>query len=322
MSRMLRFVSIGAAVQDVYLRGKIFEPNKEEDGSLSEEFALGTKNEVEAITFSTGGGATNASVTFARAGHHSSFMGRIGKDVAGRAVMDDLRSENINTTLVKTMQNTNTGYSTIFLSPDGERTILTYRGASQEYNLSSRDFFNVAPDWFYISSLSGDIDSLLKIVDYAKKHKIKIAINPGKKEITHKRFKKSLASFDILSLNKEEMQTLFGEDKKPDELLKEASKTTPIVLLTDGPKGSYATDGKKIFKAGMYKDVPVIDRLGAGDAFSSGFVCKVAGGSPIEEALVYASANSTHVVGQIGAKEGILHERTRLSHMEITSKDL
>lgn len=322
MNRIPKVLSIGAAVQDVFLRGRIFEAHRESDGDVVQEFELGTKNEVEAITISTGGGATNASVTFARQGLNSMYMGHIGKDVAGKVILEDLRTENIDTTLVKTDDKLHTGYSTILLAPNGERTILTYRGASSHYGFIEHDFLNVAPDWIYVSSLSDDIETLMTIVRYSKKHGIKLAVNPGTREIKDKRFLGLLDSFDILSLNKEEMGILFGADKDAEELMIVATKKVPVVLITDGPKGSTASDGQTIFKAGVYEDVPVIDRAGAGDAFTSGFVSAIIKERPIEEALVLASANSTSVVSKIGAKAGILHESHRLHAMEIKSHEL
>jgi sugar/nucleoside kinase (ribokinase family) len=72
----------------------------------------------------------------------------------------------------------------------------------------------------------------------------------------------------------------------------------------------------------MYEDVPVVDRLGAGDAFSSGFVAMIAKGEGIEQAITFASANSTSVVGVIGAKPGILYEDAKLHSMPIEITDI
>lgn len=320
MTDNIHIIAIGAAVQDVILRGRIFEPHRDEDGDKIEEFELGSKNEVDAITHSTGGGATNAAVTFARQGLRSYFMGRIGDDVAGKVVLDALRQDNVDTSLVSYSKELGTGFSTILLAPNGERTVMVYRGASSHYQLKETDFLNRMASWFYISSLSGDMKSLGMIVSYAKKHNIKIAINPGKEELKAKKeLKALLPSFDILSLNKEEMSSLFNGETTRD-LAIAAAKQVPIVLVTDGPKGSVACDGEKTYKAGMYEDVPVIDRLGAGDAFTSGFVAAIARGQSIEEALTLASANSTSVVTQIGTKAGILHKSARLHDMVITVK--
>jgi sugar/nucleoside kinase (ribokinase family) len=314
--KKVSIVSIGAAVQDVFLQGKIFTP-KRENGELVEEFKLGTKNEIEDVVFSTGGGATNASVTFARLGMQSLYMGRLGHDISGKAVLEELAKENVSTKLVWYSKDLGTGYSTLLLSPNGERTILTYRGASSGYNLTPKHFQNIKPDWFYVSSLSGDIESLEVICTYAQKKNIKIAINPGKGELkAGARFKKLLPHFDILSINKEEMEQLFGTADLY-TLMKKANRDVPVVVVTDGPRGSYVIGNQHIYKAGMYKDVPVIDRAGAGDAFCSGFVAMLANRETIEMAIAYGSANSTSVVGKIGAKAGILHSTKDLDTMKI-----
>ncbi|MBP7807301.1 carbohydrate kinase family protein [Candidatus Saccharibacteria bacterium] len=316
-----RIVSIGAAVQDVFLLGKIFRPEREDDG-LKAEFNLGSKNEVEEVVFSTGGGATNASVTFARQGLHSMYMGRIGRDIAGRAVLDALHADEVDTTLVLESKQYNTGYSVLMLAPNGERTILTYRGASNHYDLKDSHFHGIEADWFYVSSLSGDFDALKRIISYAKTHGIRVAVNPGKGELAHrKEFLELMKSCHILSVNKEEMQQLIPENDTK-KLLQKATRIVPLVLVTDGPKGSIACDGQSIYRAGLYKDVKVIDRSGAGDAFTSGFVAKIASGGSIEAAMTFASANSTSVVTQLGAKPGILRLHATIDPMKVAVAQL
>jgi len=78
------------------------------------------------------------------------------------------------------------------------------------------------------------------------------------------------------------------------------------VVGTNGAAGSYAAAAGKLYQAGQYQKVKVVDRTGAGDAFGSGFVAALAKGLPIEDALSLASANATSVVAQMGAKTGIL----------------
>jgi sugar/nucleoside kinase (ribokinase family) len=316
-----RIVAIGAAVQDVFLLGKIFKPEREDDG-MKAEFSLGSKNEVDEVVFSTGGGATNASVTFARQGLHSMYMGRIGNDIAGQAVLNALHADDVDTSLVLETKDYNTGYSVLMLAPSGERTILTYRGASNHYNLKATDFHALQADWMYISSLSGDIAALKTIVQYATQNGIRVAINPGKGELSHrKEFLEIVKKCHILSVNKEEMQQLIKEDDTK-LLMQKATKLVPLVIVTDGPKGSIACDGQHMYRAGMYRDVKVIDRTGAGDAFSSGFVAKIAQGQTIEQAMTFASANSTSVVSQLGAKAGILRPHSELDQMKIRQSPL
>lgn len=319
---MPKMVTIGAAVQDVFLSGKVFEHHIE-DGVDIEEFVVGSKYELEGVTFSTGGGATNAAVTFARQGLSAAFMGSVANDPAGMSVMADLQKESVLPGLVVTSQEHSTGYSTLLVAPDGARTIFVYRGASTEFNFDAYNFeATYRADWYYISSLAGNLDFLERAVNFAKSNGIKVAINPGSQELKQaSRLKRIIRDCDILSVNKEELQMLYEADSD-EELVKEAAKHTPIVVMTDGPRGVTAADGKVLITAGMYEDVPVIDRTGAGDAFCSGLVSQLALGKSLKEAVIFGSANSTSVVGEIGAKAGILRAGVTLHDMELTETPL
>lgn len=315
-----RIVSVGAATQDVFLSGSILTPQYD-DGHWEEQFRLGEKYDLEKITYSSGGGATNASVTFARQGLHALFMGKVGQDPAGRSILDELHGEGIDTTLVKEIDYLNTGYSVLLLSPEGDRAILSYRGASEDFRIEDFDIGNLSADWMYISSFAGKMDVLEYLIDQAKIKNIKIAINPGRKELDQTDWLKNmLPKTDVLTLNKEELMRLV-EGESDEQLVRYASDIVPTIIMTDGPRGVVATDRHKIVKAGMYEDVPVIDRTGAGDAFGSGLVATLAKGGSLAEAIKFASANSTSVVNKIGAKAGILNQDAVLHDMPLEITD-
>lgn len=304
----LSVISIGAATQDVFISGKELHAKRDvRSHSMVEQFPLGAKMELDQVVYDTGGGATNAAVTFARQGFKSYYAGKIGKDPAGAEVLRVLKREGINTGHLRVDQQFGTGYSTILLADNGERTILAYRGASSHLKWDDfKDSHEMDVDWMYISSLAGNMDLLKRLLKYAHKNGIKVAINPGKGELANPRKLRSfLPAVHILFANREEMQRLFGGERPVDTVLN-AMAHCPYVVLTDGPGGSYASDGDSIYYAGQYKRVKVVDRTGAGDAFCSGFVAALARGWSIEDCLTLASANSTAVVQSIGAKTGIL----------------
>ena len=317
-----KILAIGAAVQDVFLsHSDEFKPVS--DKSVHEQFMrleLGAKADVNNIDFSTGGGATNAAVTFARQGIHSQFMGTIGHDPAGLAVLNDLDKEGVDTSGVSYSDKYNTGYSVLLLAPSGERTILTYRGASTHYDAKNFDLKDIDVDWLYVSSLAGSMDALHTIFEQAKKLGIKIFFNPGKGELKNTaKLKSLLEDVDVLSVNKEEIQTIV-EGSELEELVRHALHFVSTVVISDGPNGVMASDGKTIVRAGMYEDVKVIDRTGAGDAFGSGFLSQWAAGESLKQSVLFASANSTSVVNKIGAKKGILHKNIKLHEMPLHEK--
>ncbi len=317
-----KLLAIGAAVQDVFLsHSEEFKPVTDKPArEVFMKLDLGAKADVNNIEFSTGGGATNAAVTFARQGLESHFMGAIGHDPAGLAVLSDLDKEGVDTSKISYSNKYNTGYSVLLLAPNGERTILTYRGASTHYEPSYFKLDEVGVDWLYVSSMAGNMEILHSIFHHARKNGIKIFFNPGKGELKQPaKLKSLLEDVEVLSVNKEEMQQIV-EGGDLEELVRHAMHYVPVAIVSDGPNGVMATDGKTIIRAGMYQDVKVVDRTGAGDAFGSGFLSQWAQGKSLKDSIVFASANSTSVVTKIGAKAGILHQHTKLHDMPLHEK--
>ncbi len=314
---MARIISVGAAVQDVFLSGSVFKAVCELDGTCAEELPLGAKLEVDDVVISTGGGATNAAVTFARQDHDSQFVGVVGKDVAGDAICKALKDEKINIDKTIRTDSYHTGYSTILLSTNGERTILTYRGASEHFIRNDFDLEDVEADWLYITSLAGNMELLEYLLVLAEHKGMKVAIDPGKHELEKAdQMKKLLPKLTVLKANRDELGQL-SSGGSAEDIARELSQKVPYVIVTDGAAGCVATDRKSLLRAGMYEDVRIVDRTGAGDAFGSGLVAWLAAGKTLREAVVFASANATSVVLQIGAKAGILQGEPKLHDMSI-----
>lgn len=315
-------VTIGAAVQDVFLsQSDEFAPVCTNPHECFMRLELGSKVDVNKINFSTGGGATNAAVTFARQGMRVAFMGTVGHDPAGQAVLADLDKEGVDTTRVSFSDKFNTGYSVLLLAPNGERTILTYRGASTHYHIDNFNLTSLRPKWIYVSSMAGSMDVLDKIFHQARKLGVKICFNPGKRELKQTaKLRGLLSDVDVILVNKEEAQQIVSGNGLED-LLRRLQRLVPTVIISDGSNGVVATDGDTLVKAGIYAEVDVLDRTGAGDAFGSGFLSQWIAGKSLRESVVFASANSTSVVTKVGAKAGILSAGVKLNDMEIAEKE-
>lgn len=176
-------------------------------------------------------------------------------------------------------------------------------------------------NWVYPTAL-GNFETLEQIVREAARRHVKVMLNPAGSELSETdKLKALLSDVDVLCLNKEEMQRLV-EGEALEDLVRHGLNYCPVVIVSDGPNGVCASDGTTIVHAGMYEDVPVIDRTGAGDAFASGFLSRWVSGARLADAIVFASANSTSVVGQIGAKPGILHEHAQLHTMPLEEKEV
>lgn len=92
------------------------------------------------------------------------------------------------------------------------------------------------------------------------------------------------------------------------ELLKRMRALGPeIIVITDGPKGAYAFDGKSALFLPVYPtNDPPYERTGAGDAFASTTVVALALGKDLATTLVWGAVNSMSVVSKVGAQKGLL----------------
>ena len=315
-------ITIGSATRDVFLQSDLFKIHHHSDSptGLEQCFVLGSKVEVDNVHFEIGGGATNAAVTFARQGLAVAYLGKVGDDSAGREVKKDLEEEKISTGLLTLDKTTHTDYSTIILTPEGQRTILVYRCSSRDFAVEDIKLAELKTKWIYITSLAGDFAILEKVINFAAKEGIKVAINPGTKELAHKdQLTPLLKKIEVLVLNKEEAAQFsgvpFGEDYKIWRAV--CGVYGKITVITDTKNGAIASDGSQLFKIGILPG-EVVDRTGAGDSFGSGFVAGfIKSNGDMERGLKVATVNATSVVGVIGAKPGIIYKNHPIPRISI-----
>jgi sugar/nucleoside kinase (ribokinase family) len=316
---MIDIITIGSATRDVFLSSKDFQVIQSEKfaGGAAECVTLGAKIEVEDCTLSTGGGATNAAATFASLGFSTGIVAKLGDDEPGRDILADLLNLKIETSLVKKVKNGRTAYSTLLTTTGGERTALVYRGVSGEFAASDVPLKSLKCSWLYVSSLSGNIDLLAKLVAHAKKMNIRIAINPGGGELSKApQLRQILAGVDVILVNLEEAQLLSGMSTKDGkELAGALAKLSKVAVVTDGGKGAYAAQAKSRYYA-KNRGIKSLSRTGAGDAFGSGCVAAIAKGLSLENALQLGTLNAESVIQHIGAKKGILTKWPKEKELE------
>ena len=317
---MFDIVTFGSATRDLFLKSKDFKTLKDKrfitDQGLC--FNLGSKIYLDDLFFATGGGGTNTAATFSKQGLKTAYIGRVGKDTGGRAIKEELDELGVKRFITED-KNKKTAYSVILSVSNRERTILIYQGACHYLETKDIPFSQFKTKWIYIAGLSGvSAKLLLPIINFAKKNKIKVALNPGAAQLALglNRLKNVLATVDVLLLNQEEGAGLAKLPfQKQKEIFQKLDKYVKgIVVMTKGPKGVIVSDGKYIYQAGTFKEKKYVDRTGAGDAFGSGFVAGLMSqpkaGPPraetIEEAIRLGSANGTAVVEELGAKNGLL----------------
>lgn len=282
----------------------------------------GEKLEVKNIYFTMGGNAANASVTFARQGFKVAAAGKTGADVSGEEIRRQLVREGVDVRPMSSTKEAHTAYSVLLLE-GGERTILGYHGASNTFSMRDVKLPALTAKWWYMS-LAGESDKMfLPLMAFARRNKIAAAFNPSGHHIKHRRNEilRALKDISFLVVNDEEAALLAGIPwKKEKEVFKklDALLSPGILAVTTGPAGVTVSDGRRIYKAGIFKEKKLVDRTGAGDAFGSGFTAGLmrrgltlsnigrAKQEDIAYAIRLATANATANVEHVGATEGLL----------------
>lgn len=285
--------------------------------TLSMEF--GNKppyDEVEVIN--AVGNSANASVAFARLGLNSRLLAFCGNDQAGKDSINYLSKEGVDISELSIQAGKKTNYH-YALRYGSDRTILIkYEDYDYEFKTPKEK-----PDWVYLSMLSKSSWNLHRqLINYLKKNpQIKLAFQPGTFhfEWGTKRLNQFYKRSYIVMMNKEEAQQVTGENTKSiSKLLHGLAHLGPkIVVITDGPNGSFAYDGIKIYAMPNYPDPkPPYDRTGAGDAFASTIVACLAMGKDIQTAMLWAPINAMSVVQKLGAQAGLLKKSEIKKYLE------
>lgn len=297
-------ITFGSAVVDIFVKSSSISIEK----NLPQDILYltkGSKNEINSSLIASGGGATNSSVSFSRLGLKSACTALFGQDELSAFVLNDLKKDKVNTNFLVQSSKESTDFSVILVSSDGARTILTQRGSSR----LEKDHINwdkLKSSWFYISSLEGNLDLLELLIGFALDHNIKIALNPGSRELSNSYLKSLLSKVDFLLLNQQEAEDLTGlsfDDSNFWPKLK--SLKSHIIAITRGRLGAHiSTSTQTLFSPII--TTSIVDETGAGDAFGSTFVAGLIKDQNLNTCLNMALKNSASVVSQLGAKPGLL----------------
>ncbi len=308
--KQCEFVAIGDTVTDAFIRIKDATVHCSVDKEKCEIcFRFADKVPYEDVFIVPAvGNSANAAVAAARLGLNVGLVSNVGSDYFGKECLDVLAAEKVGTEYISVRRGYKTNYHYVLWYED-DRTILIKH---EEYPYALPNFDS--PKWVYLSSLGGNSIEFHTVVEnYLESHsEIKLAFQPGtfQMKMGLGALKNIYKRAEVFICNKEEYQRIL---KKPDEhdvkaLMALMHEQGPkIAVLTDGPKGAYASDGTSMYFMPPYPDPkPPFERTGAGDAFSSTFVVALDLDMGIEDALRWAPINSMSVVQYVGAREGLL----------------
>lgn len=275
------------------------------------------------IGHSVAGNAANVAVACAKLGLKTAIYTNLGDDDHGQKIAEVLSRTDVAPDYIKINTGKQSNLSVV-LTFAGERTIFVYH----------QDWFYKLPDlapskWVYLTSMGEtftDSNIADEVCHYVERSKSKLAFGPGTFQLKAdiKRFPKLLAKCELLIVNKEEAWKILGIDLaeriEPIDVLSHLLLLGPkIVVVTDGAEGSYASDSQKNLRAGIFP-TQIVEKTGAGDAYSAGLVAAFAYGESLEEAMIWGTILASHVIQEVGPQKGLMDKDELIRHRRSVPK--
>jgi sugar/nucleoside kinase (ribokinase family) len=251
-----------------------------------------------------GGSACNTVVGIGNLGGKARFVGKCGKGDMGKLIETDLRRHHVEPVLLRS--DSPTGRVLSIITPDAQRSMFTYLGASAETRpeeISVKCFENAA-----IVHVEGYLlynpELIQAALRAAKEAGAKISLDLASFTVVEKS-KELLAQLvrnyvDILIANEDEAEAFCG--CRDERLALEAlSRNAEIAVLKVGARGSYISHAGGIIAVNPMGDGYALDTTGAGDLWAAGFLYGLVEGYPLEKCGQLGSACGYEVCQVIGA---------------------
>lgn len=263
-----------------------------------------SKVDLSGAAMAAGGSASNTINGLTKLGIPAGFIGKISKDTIGDFFLKDTLKNGAKPHLM--FSSTASGNCTVLVSPDGERTLCTFLGASAELtpdDLSDELFLGY--DIFHIEGyLVQNHELILKAIQLAKANGLFVSIDLASYNVVEANLdflKTIIADYvDIVFANEEEARAFTG--KEPLEALIHIAGNCEIAVVKIGKEGSYVKSGDNDHHTIAPYLAESIDTTGAGDLYASGFLYGLALDLPHDICGKIGSLVSARVVEVLGAK--------------------
>jgi sugar/nucleoside kinase (ribokinase family) len=259
----------------------------------------------------SGGCAGNTAAGLASFGARTAFIGKVAADELGRFFRHDMRSAGIAFATSELTNGTPTARSLILITPDSERTMNTFLGASQE--LTPEDIDRATVEGAAITYLEGYLwdppkakEAFRVASDYAHGAGRQVAITLSDVFCVDRYRKEFLdllkgGAVDIVFANQHEALALY-ETSDMGTALDLLAKDAKLAVVTMSEKGSMVMNGQQRIEVPAASVGEIVDLTGAGDQYAAGFLYGLAKGAPLERCAALGSLAAAEVIGHIGAR--------------------
>ena len=307
----MKVLGIGNAIVDVIC--KVEEGYIERNSLTKSTMKLVNENELKKLLVDlkieetvAGGSVANSIVSLAQLGNKVGFIGKISDDELGSKYEEGLNLEKVKYFYSKKKEEVPTGTCLILITPDSERTMVTFLGTAGKINDSDIDINAIKEsEILFLEGYLWDEGEPKKAFDKAINYSNKVAMSLSDLFCVERHKKQFLnlveTKLDITFANEQEIMSLINA-KKIEDVIEFSKKIKKLIVITRGEKGALAIKNDQVIECPAKKNLKVIDLTGAGDLFAGGFLDGFIKGKSIEESLGKGTEMSSKIIQIIGGR--------------------
>tara|TARA_B100002051_G_C16518540_1_gene526492 strand:- start:10 stop:783 length:774 start_codon:yes stop_codon:yes gene_type:complete len=254
----------------------------------------------------SGGSVANSIVGLAQLGNEVGFIGKVSDDDLGIKYEAGLKKENVKYYYSKKKETIPTGTCLILITPDSERTMVTFLGVAGRINEKDINIKAVQDsELLFLEGYLWDEGEPKKAFDIAIKNSNKVAMSLSDLFCVERHKSSFLQlvkeNLDITFSNEQEIMSLLNT-KKIEDVVEFSKKLKKLLVITRGEKGALAIKDDTVVECKAKKNLKLVDLTGAGDLFAAGFLHGYINGKSLKESIEIGTEMSSKIIQIIGAR--------------------
>jgi sugar/nucleoside kinase (ribokinase family) len=307
----MKILGIGNAIVDVIC--KVEDQYLVDNGLSKSTMKLVDKNEFKKLLSTlkieetvSGGSVANSIVGLSQLGNDVGFIGKINSDDLGQKYEEGLIKEKVRYFYKKKEEISPTGTCLILITPDAERTMVTFLGIAGK--ISKKDINEKAikeSKMIFLEGYLWDEGEPKSAFDKAMSFSNKKAMSLSD-QFCVERHKDNFLDLvknklDITFANEQEIKSLIGTNSF-DQVITFGKQLRGLLVITRGEKGSVAIKNNKVLECESKSNLKIIDLTGAGDLFAAGFLHGFINNFSIKDSLEKGTEMSSKIIQKVGAR--------------------
>ena len=264
---------------------------------------LSTLKIVETVS---GGSVANSIVGLSQLGNKVGFIGKVSDDNLGNKYEEGLKKENVPFFYSKKKEVIPTGTCLILITPDSERTMVTFLGTAGKINENDVDSNAVKnSEILFLEGYLWDEGEPKKAFEKAIRKSNKVAMSLSDLFCVERHKPNFLElvknKLDITFANEQEITSLI-DAKNFNDVINFSKKINKLIVITRGEKGALAVNKSEVVECSAKNNLKIKDLTGAGDLFAGGFLHGLINNKSTKESLEIGTVMSSKVIQIIGAR--------------------